>query len=308
MGIWVLDRVLRLLRICSFAPSKWSTTSFATYDESSNIVRLRIPTTERIYKVRPGTFYYLSVMDDKRCWESHPFTVAAVSNSSNSKSFSEQMPLLESDDPELYDTEQASAKVELDANFMNFLIRPYDSFTGRLKELTTRGGHTASSLRVLVDGPYGSSEPLHKFDRVLFIVGGSGIVVPLSYLKMLSSGTQRQISTHIHWAVREAAFASEVLTNDMVDTIDDDQIGVSLYGPLQGSKVMDEMPAHVNQYFGRPNVHELVMTAAQNLVAESLAVVACGPATMADDARRAVVDALQRSECCIEYFEEHFTW
>jgi NAD(P)H-flavin reductase len=231
-----------------------------------------------------------------------------MSNSSASKTISEQVPLLESDDPELYDTEQTSAKPAADANFMNFLIRPYDSFTGRLQELTTKNGQTAAALRMVVEGPYGTSQPLHKFDRVLFIVGGSGIVVPLSYLKFLSSGAQRTISTHVHWAVREATFATEVLTNDMADTIDDDQIGVSIYGPLHGSKVTEGMPAHVNQYFGRPNVHELVMAAAQGLSSESLAVVACGPATMADDARRAVVDALGRSHCCIEYFEEHFTW
>jgi 8-oxo-dGTP pyrophosphatase MutT (NUDIX family) len=60
---------------------------------------------------------------------------------------------------------------------------------------------------------------------------------------------------------------------------------------------------------GRPDVDAAVREAAEEAgTSGSLAVMACGPAQMADDARRACVRALGRGYRGIAYFEESFKW
>lgn len=59
----------------------------------------------------------------------------------------------------------------------------------------------------------------------------------------------------------------------------------------------------------RPDIETAIADAAAEAGTRSrLAVVACGPAAMADDARRACVHALSRGHRGVEYFEESFKW
>ncbi|KFG87192.1 hypothetical protein MANI_113140 [Metarhizium anisopliae] len=304
--IWVFDRVLRILRIIFFNPTIKPTVATATYNLSTNIVRLHVPCHFRAYKVRPGTYYYLSVIDDKRFWESHPFTVASVSDSHlPGKPFGEQAPLLESD--VIGAEEQEMAKPN--SKFLTFLIRPYDSFTARLKDLASEDSPQPASIRVLVDGPYGHSQPLHLFDHVLFVVGGSGVVVPMSYLKVLTGRNKQTTSTHIHWAIREPEFAAEVLSNDMAEALGDASFAIDLYFSAETERnIGANMPPKASRHYRRPNAAAIILAAAEDAGERTLAVVACGPAKMADDARRAVTEALDIFPCQMEYFEESFRW
>lgn len=300
--LWVLDRALRLGRVLAFKPKSWSTPASVTYDESSNIVRLQIPTKERVYRVRPGTFYYLTVLDVACSWESHPFTVATVRHGAQA----EQAPLLPSA-TEPQDMDETEGKVVSESASMTFLIRPYDSFTERLK-VSASTKQQPATVRVLVDGPYGNTLPLERFSHVLFIVGGSGVVLPLSYLDLLTNQTQNQPSVDIHWAVREPAFAKDVLIKDMAGALAKETVSVNIYGPSRGHNLLHGVSSQVEEHFGRPDVHSIMASKMAEPDIESLAVVACGPAGMADDARRAVVDALEHAPFDIQYFEEHFTW
>jgi hypothetical protein len=69
-----------------------------------------------------------------------------------------------------------------------------------------------------------------------------------------------------------------------------------------------EMLKGVTIRAGRPDVYAAVASAAADAGNERLAVVACGPAQMADDARRASVNALRNGCKGVEYFEESFKW
>lgn len=306
--IWAFDRVLRVVRLLVFKPKSWSSPAFVTYNESSNIVRLQIPAEERVYKIQPGTFYYLSVLDVARNWESHPFTVSTVREGNFSEAQPEQMPLLEATAAENQHIEETEGKGSSDSPFMTFLIRPYDSFTERLRKLAVSKAQSGSSVRVLVDGPYGSTLPLQRFSHVVFIVGGSGVVLPLSYLRNLTHQATNRPNVTIHWAVREPAFARDVVANDLSEALDNDEIFVHTYGSTSASETMGVASSNVEEHTGRPDAHSIVASMTAEPDIESLAVVACGPAGMADDSRRAVVDALAHAPFAIEYFEEHFTW
>lgn len=393
---WVADRVLRALRILAFNPRFWTTRARATYDPRANIVRLVIPSASSLYQPQPGTYFYLHVLNNKRFWESHPFTVATVtspkqnpgrvnSGMGNNKSLaqsrivelanqsdawsttrqdlSEASGLLQPGtdygsnqsqhlDHSHHQQKRPSSSSHTTASTMTFLIRPYDSFTGRLRDHAVATTATnPASLRVLVDGPYGHDRRFGDdsgFDSVLFVVGGSGIVVPLSHLTGLgrdhtlsspwsSSQHRRRLrNTRIVWAVREVEFAAAVLREDFGDVLfdeedDDDITGGStrvtldVYVTQSKQRVVEDddeeeredgqvfgnpLPRGVRVLYGRPDVRGEVECAAQGSgVHSKLAVVACGPGRMADEARRAVVDVLgRRGAGDIEYLEESFQW
>lgn len=313
---------MRILRILFFNPTTKATVAAALYSPAANMVRLEIPCRVDAYPAQPGTYYYLSILDDTRFWESHPFTVASVGDGSspNMKTLCEQIPLLETDaiagegtpDTPTTKTTPSAGKI------LTFLIRPYDGFTSRLRDLAASASPHPAPMRVLVDGPYGHHQPLHLFNRVVFIVGGSGVVLPISYLQGLAAQSREAnniTSMQLHWAVREPALAAEVIARDMLDALalaDDGTLSINIYFSAETPPSSDgvHLPPQIARHYQRPSAWQIVTQAAEDCAAgrESLAVVACGPARLADDARRAVVEAMDRTLCEIEYFEEKFRW
>ncbi|KAH7175331.1 ferric reductase like transmembrane component-domain-containing protein [Dactylonectria macrodidyma] len=305
--IWVADRVFRALRIMAFNPNFWRTWATATYNASSNIVRVSIPWGTSLYKPAPGTYYYIHVLNGPRLWESHPFTVASVLDDGQTaaKLLGEQVPLLESDDSRPCTDTVDERSIEGNSSSMTFLIRPYDGFTSRLRDVAAAGWPSKAPLRVLVDGPYGHTQPFHLFDNVVFLVGGSGIVVALSYLQVLTGAVSPK-SVRIHWAVREPEFALDVLQRDIGDALGSSNLSIDIHitsYPREGSS---DWPSQVNIRSGRIDAPSIIASASEKAHSESLAVVACGPAQMADAARKTVVDMLSSGITRVEYFEESF--
>ncbi len=117
---------------------------------------------------------------------------------------------------------------------MVFIIRPYNGFTARLRD---SAAHRPKSHRVLIEGPYGETQPFHKYENVLFIVGGTGIAVPLSYLHTLLNEESTTTSLRIVWAVREHAFLADAVKNDFKDAFDGSgKLGFTAY-VTQGAEV-----------------------------------------------------------------------
>lgn len=297
--IWLADRVLRAVRVLSFNPWFWSTRAKLSYSPTSNTVRLVVPSSNSAYWPGPGTYYYIHVLSDSRPWESHPFTMAYASPGHGPAEI-EATPLLRG----------SASPVSVGgpkSPSMTFIIRPYDGFTSRLKTLATKN----ISPRVLIEGPYGSAHPLSTFDHLLFVVGGSGIVVPLAYLSQLNA-SPRVRSVRIAWSVREADFAAEVLRRDMGSTFESGKVSMEVFLTRGREQERDlnaaGWPKEVSMVRGRLDVAADIQCAARIAMGRSAAVVACGPAKMADEARRAVVGVLGEGYHRVEYFQEAFNW
>lgn len=262
-----------------------------------------MPTSTSFYTIQPGTHYYLLVLNGLRFWENHPFTVASATNSAavSSKGLDDEEPLLPQQYVNLDDTDPKAGPS------MTFLIRPYDSFTRRLKERAEEHWPSPAPLRLVVEGPYGHTRGLHLFDHVVFIMGGSGIVVATSYLKRLVSSHPRPKSIEIHWAVREGAFAKGVLEDDCASILEQaGHVSVDVYFTSGAEEA--SLPQAATPHSGRLDARTVVAATAGKAGRESVAVVACGPAVMADQARRAVVERMGVAEGRMEYFEESFQW
>lgn len=303
--IWIFDRVLRLLRIVVFQPSSVTAVGALSYDEHSNVVELRVPLNgPSVSHPGPGTFCYLMVLDDTRNWESHPFTAASVSSQPHNPTSQEEHTALLASASEGVDTN--SIDQESKNNCATFIIRPYSGFTARLRDLALK----AASVRVLVEGPYGTSRRLSNYDHICFIVGGTGIVTPLSYLPSLISQIPIPCNVDLHWAVREPALAASIIREYLAAHLSTDEFSLRLY--MSNNLRDTEGGGMQNLCFdiqtGRPNIQEIVAAAAANANGKRLAVVACGPEGMLDDARLSVVNALNMGQCHIDYFQDSFSW
>ncbi|RMZ76995.1 hypothetical protein DV738_g4604, partial [Chaetothyriales sp. CBS 135597] len=303
--IWALDRLARGARIFAFSPRFWRAKATVTYNEDAHMVRVVVPLSSSLYDIQPGTFYYLMVLNKWNFWESHPFTVASVSGSDCYGPEAEQSsPLLRP-----VPMTQTTGYSEKSQREMTFLIRPYESFTARLKEYAEAEQPKPATLRVAIDGPYGKVLPLVNFDKVVFIVGGSGIVVPVSYLNMLTSSTRPE-SIEIHWAIRQPALAIDVLDRELRDALGNERVKISIYlTGVERRRTADEaIYKGVEWRSGRVNVEETVDRALDAGEDGRLAVVTSGPGRMADETRRVVAARMVPSLPRVEYFEESFEW
>jgi predicted ferric reductase len=313
--IWILDRVLRAGRIIAFNRHFWNTQATVSYDPASNLVRMDVDGSKDLLVPQPGTYYYIHVLNDVLyAHQNHPFTLAYVSSDIARSTSTPLSPLSSrplprrtfSDESTESDALLATSTKKSPTNLV-FLIRPYDGFTSRLKSHCLLH---PKNLRVLVEGPYGHSEPLHHFPNVLFVVGGTGVAVPLSHISRLLSSNSHTQSIKIVWAVREHAFLASIL-RDFAGLLGDERVDMEVHITREKeveSEVLGEDLKSVRIVTKRPDVYGAVAQAAEGAGQSGLAVVACGPASMADEARKASVEMLARGHRRVEYFEESFKW
>ena len=200
---------------------------------------------------------------------------------------------------------------------LRFLIRPYKGLTASLRDAIRQEPTRTREMMVLVEGPYGDTAPVTDYDSVLLIAGGSGISAVLSYLRgcVASSARHRPRYVRLVWTVRQAAFARSVLDVDLrqlaASAGDALRIDVHVTGHGRGkdhdsqSDWQEARTARVTVHRGRPDAAAIVAEEAADAVGR-LAVLACGPARLADDARRAAVRAVGGGHGGLGYFEEQF--
>jgi len=329
--LWGLDRLLRFSRILILNPRFWKKTATVSYNPDSNIIRVVAETNSGLLKSYPGAFYYIYTLNHLRFWESHPFTLAYCTTDGDAahptlkpakqplvqrlstSSDRSRSPAQSTESDELLGSDSSSSLV--------FLIRPYDGFTSRLKNAASS---TPEPLHVLLEGPYGESDHLSAFQNILLIVGGSGIAVPLSVLDSLLHNEHFSAPSCITivWAVREPEFCSDVLDTDLrlcVAGEHNAKLSVEVYC-TKGRNDAEALKEYVKQRNGmdvavfgrRPDIRERVMGEGMRCrgEGEKLAVVACGPAGMADEVRSSVVEVLRKGEGWdgIKFFDKGFSW
>ncbi|KAI0619252.1 ferric reductase like transmembrane component [Pyrenophora tritici-repentis] len=314
VAIWVFDRVVRMGRILAFSRFPLNTKALVTYDSKSNLIRMEVDGTNNLVAPKPGTYYYIHVLDDVLyAHQNHPFTLAHVLEDVDGSSIMPLSPITDRSTPlspssdaggEL--DELLASKTPNASSTLVFFIRPYDGFTSRIKSHCLLH---PTKLRVLIEGPYGHTVPLQNFTNILFMVGGTGIAVPLSHLASILSSSSHVQSVKIVWAVREYA-ALVAAFRDFRVLLSDERLELEVHVTREEAKddVLDEDMKSVRIMSHRPNVHTTIEETAQEAGQQRLAIVACGPALMADQARKASVEMLGRGHCGVEYFEESFKW
>ncbi|KAJ5113971.1 FAD-binding 8 [Penicillium angulare] len=326
-GLWILDRLLRLVRMvyCNVNARIGggflrATSSTATYDQVSDLIKIEIVPGAST-NPKPGQHYFLYQGGIMKFWENHPFSLGAWAPTSGVKA---------EDGSPLDDRKK-----------LVFYIRPYDGWTRRLRD-QCRKASGAFQPKLLLEGPYGHTEPMHHFDRNLIVVGGTGIAaaVPylLSHLERVKASETKTSRIHLVWVMRQRAMWDQVFTDELEHILQSSDITVTAYctkltSSLEDSSSQnsssDEMktphektstvsstpvssPSQIGVRFmpGRPNMRELFMAevAESKDSSSSLGVLTCGPAQMADESRSCVYEAMKHGFHEIDYFEEAFGW
>lgn len=329
--IWAVDRILRAIRLlyCNLhvrvtpAPQLQRTRSSITYDEITDIVWLQMKPGTSI-KTGPGDYFYLYQPFRLMGWESHPFTVGALSYGKDSaaKLISgdvAQVPLL-SDEPPGSDLpmDPPGHAIDIsDVEQLTFWIRPYDGWTRSLREQCQRSPNKTTQTTILLEGPYGESFPVWQYESVLFVVGGTGIAAAVPYiqdhLRRSATGTTRTLNVHLVWSSRQASFLVDIAAScNLQSALMRQDVRASFYATGRGGPAGDEATLadlNVEVSSGRPDLKSLVNEhARQARLSEcTAAVLVCGPQGMAEETRGAVHGAM-RQGFEMKYVEESFTW
>ncbi|GKZ24124.1 hypothetical protein AbraIFM66951_008937 [Aspergillus brasiliensis] len=225
VAIWILDRSLRLIRLmyCNIhvrantGKGIHYTRSTATYDPSSDVIRLEVIPGSAHIRPSPGDFYYLYQPFRLTGWESHPFTLGAWTYESHHDTHHHstkdtevnidvtQVPLLS--DPSSPGTttpdetqlkHQHEPHNDQDHKHLKFIfwIRPYDGWTRSLRQQCTQSANLTSTTTILLEGPYGNHFPLWNYESVLLIVGGTGIAAAVPYIQDHIARSSTELDTY----------------------------------------------------------------------------------------------------------------
>ncbi|KAI1611070.1 ferric-chelate reductase [Exophiala viscosa] len=352
VAIWSFDRFARFVRLVycnlhvrlSGRPATTSTT--ATYLKDGDVIRLEVSPGSRMLKPGPGQHYFIYQPATWKTWENHPFTLATwhpthanakspkISISSTDTTLLrkavevEEMPPNSPTGSSSSRTSSSSplekqhAADEHDAKYkLVFFVRPYSGWTKRLKAECLKSSSGSVNPKVLIEGPYGGCKPLHLYENVIFIVGGTGLSGALPYLLDHVSRTSEGVSTRTRditfiWTTKQASLIWDVAARELQPLLDRDDVRMHFHATSDhGNNVekTDEISPQLGISRGRPDVRHHILTLAEEIHAAGskggkVAILACGPAGVAADARHAVHEALKHGKRNIEYFEETFGW
>ncbi|KIK76008.1 hypothetical protein PAXRUDRAFT_171085, partial [Paxillus rubicundulus Ve08.2h10] len=195
--VWALDRCIRLVRLVVsnhlyFGFTRRSGSLHATTEllcEDFVRVRLRRPPH---FHWSPGQSAYLIMPSVSTLpFEAHPFSISSI----DSSLFHQH-----GDDHSEYSEDSAAAYWKE----LVFVVNVRGGFTKRLKEVAARN----ETIKVFVDGPYGSPPDLGGYDTSVLVAGGTGVTytlpVFLSIVEAVRNGSSNCRRVVFIWAVRDA--------------------------------------------------------------------------------------------------------
>ncbi|KAK9457089.1 ferric reductase NAD binding domain-containing protein [Dipodascopsis uninucleata] len=275
-ALWAFDRALRIARIFVNGCRKDATVEIVDEDVFRISIDYKTPTN-----IYPGSYIYIHFLLPTVFYQSHPFTA--------------------------YPEYGGSSKIVVVGKVQAGMTRTIE------RAVTRAGG--SMKLKVLLDGPYGESKNLNRFDSVLLIAGGVGITGLLSVvLPLLKSAKSVRIS--VIWAVREQS-ALKWISPEIQYLCSNKNLDFNIYisGSLpEESKV--ESAESINEKDSieipnitrsRPNITEEIAKFVRSSDG-SVAVFCCGPAAMNDEARAATSINLSACNGKVEYIEDVFSW
>ncbi|WWC60289.1 uncharacterized protein I303_102858 [Kwoniella dejecticola CBS 10117] len=201
VAVWAMDRFIRVVRVCVLTYKALSKTGKNTIGmipllDEKGLIRLSITTSVKIHP-QPGQYYFIYSPLSLKPWENHPFTLA-------------------------------SWKINQKDTTLEFLVAPLKGQTKRWQKRilqTNLNEKKGMDLRLCLEGPYGHTNPVETFDKILFVAGGSGITSTLPYLFKLQNlsialpeSQTKQIT--VVWIIKNKRYAQDVLANELKEYIE----------------------------------------------------------------------------------------
>lgn len=302
MSLWFAERLWRMINLA------WNNWSSKGYTEAvveampgeTTRVTMHLP---RYVDIKPGTHAYIRFKSIKP-WESHPFSIAWVEHTSNSKG----LPVAEKENSGVItDKKHATTSV-------SFVIGAQTGFTRRLYEKAALSGMQMIHMRAAMEGPYGGHHSLDSYGHAVLFAGSTGITHQISYLRPLiegyNAGTVATRRITLVWIVRD--YEALEWVRPWMDTIlrlpnrkDILRIQLFITRPKNPREITSASWT-VQLFPGRPNIPMLLRKEVREQQG-ALCVTVCGAGALADDVRSASRE-VQDEGTVVDFIEESFTW
>ncbi|KIW82734.1 hypothetical protein Z517_01977 [Fonsecaea pedrosoi CBS 271.37] len=374
IAIWSFDRAARLFRwvYCNLhmksSHSLMTTKASITYSQRGDFIRLELIPGSTLLQPGPGQHYFLYQPIKWKGWENHPFTLAGyerIDDTEEAQTVAGMEQLNSAAEKEIpSNTEGSSSRHSSDIGQplphgqrtvsnasggkqkLTFLIRPFSSWTRRLREECLKSPTGIITPHIFLEGPYGEKSPLHTFEHVVFIVGGTGISGALPYMqdhakrvaldaRQQSGAAEGKVSSLTRnitfvWSTKQTSMIKDIVAQDLQPYIGRDDVHLHLHATSCGNGRLTSVDAansgnedleiilptnasttNIDIAYGRPNIQGTILGVIDKMndtdtVGRRIAILTCGPAGMADEARAAVHMALKQGKRGVEYIEETF--
>ncbi|GME74339.1 unnamed protein product [Ambrosiozyma monospora] len=296
IAAWVFWVFDRVVRIIRMSSFGYRTASLTIVNDESFKVSVKRPKT---YISSPGQYGFVYFADALLWFQSHPFTV--------------------------YN----------DGENLVLYIKAKRGITRKIyKQLVAAGGKMTK--KICIEGPYGESSPVGKYQNALLLTGGSGVPGIVNHALTLSAKTKPQNIKFIwvHKTIKDLNFYFE----DFLAKMKDSRVVVDIYltretslegaslgnssstsGSSDEASYKDEpktkehtscrqLPSFVNFKLGRPDMEKLIKEEVEAFGGGSVGIVACGPPVMMDHLKHAVSKEVVSYKDRIDYFDEFQTW
>ncbi|KAK3356341.1 ferric reductase-like transmembrane component [Lasiosphaeria hispida] len=247
---------------------RWGPQKAAVTELGGGYVRVDVPGVR--WGTEPGrhAFVHFPTLRPWAPWENHPFSIVPTGLLNSLPRETNPSRPVDEEEKQLA-TSHTRTTIDTSAGVTLF-IKKSAGITSHLK--------SNSNLLTLLDGPYASNSKREvlRCDRVLLIAGGIGITGVLPW-------AHSHLNVKLVWSVKEAA-------HTLVEVVN------------LGGVVSKEV-----RIGSRFNVEELIFEE-ENAGWARVGVVVCGPGSLCDDTRAAVVAAGRKGKTVFELEVDAFSW
>ena len=208
IAIWGVDRIVRIVRIALLGFPKADLQLVG-----SDLVRVTINKPKGFWKAKSGQYVFVSFLRPLCFWQSHPFTVM---------------------DSCVKDGE------------LVIILKAKKGVTKLVKNYVERRGGRAS-MRLAIEGPYGSKSCAHRFDNVLLLAGGSGLPGPIAHAIELGKTTAESGKNFVQLVVAVRGFDMLNACKQELMALKDLNVHVHIYNSKQDTTPCEPISSNVSK-------------------------------------------------------------
>ncbi|ODQ76999.1 hypothetical protein BABINDRAFT_163900 [Babjeviella inositovora NRRL Y-12698] len=300
IGIWALDRVIRLIRMFSFGVKEASVKLIA-----GETVKVTVPKPKH-WNAKPGQYAFVSFMMPACFWQSHPFT--AISTNENELSFAIKVKggVTLSLYKHLVSMPSQTAKIKVCIEGPYGFSSPAQKYSQSLLMASGNGipGMYDHAMRLA------TTSTKHSVKLIWIMRNYKSLSWMYEEMKKLGS---TKVET-IVYVTRPNDFIRKNLelfgtdsTGSESDRYDESKEEVRVKTEINSVHKLQESLPHIEFREGRPDIDGIIVDEI-SLAQGSVAVVTCGHDSMVDAIRHAVVNSLDATSHRVDYFEELQIW
>ncbi|QPG74320.1 hypothetical protein FOA43_001647 [Brettanomyces nanus] len=304
-GEWLITAcclwgVDRLIRVLRMTRFGYQTARFEIINETSYRVTVPRP---KSFNSAPGQYGFVYFSDPFLFFQNHPFTL--INNGDS----------------------------------ITFYIKAKKGVTARIMKQLSKTREGTMLKKICIEGPYGDSSPVGRFDNTLLIAGGAGIPGVADYAMKLGAREELKMRIKFVW-ILQTLKGTETYIRDLVSKLRNTKVEVDLYLTQETSQSSNDVQRLLSQCvycvscdeeltssssennkkretsnidfisinYGRPEMKDLLKEELESFGAGSLAIVSCGPGKMGDALRSAVSKEVLKSKSRIDFFDELQVW